>query len=199
MIGGDEEIRVVAHLWIRVEVVEDLLQISIGVLDGRLRRRAVDAGRQLIQAVPLRVLRVIGIARPVHEHERLGALRKRRQYRLGRGVGEPLLMLDVRGARAGHGVRARRLIARRRRRRQPGRFQQRERCCAQRDCARRAGRPFENDGDRIAHRSADRPRLPTDPALPQARSFQERPCCSRTIAQTRAATPRGCNCRRTAR
>ena len=105
MVGGDEEIRVVAHLGICVEVVEDLLQISIGVLNGGLRRRAVDAGRELIQAVALRVLRVIGIARPVHEHERLCALRKRGQYRLGRRVGEPLLMLDIRGTRARRRVR----------------------------------------------------------------------------------------------
>ena len=45
-------IRVVAHLGMRVEVVENLLQIPIGVLNGRLRRRAVDAGRQLFRLSP---------------------------------------------------------------------------------------------------------------------------------------------------
>ena len=81
------------------EFVQRLAQpgeVVVGVLDAGHRGRAVDAGRDGVEAVAGIVLAAVGIARPEHQHERLVARLEHRQHDLGRDVGHLGLLRDIR-------------------------------------------------------------------------------------------------------
>ncbi len=89
--GGETEI---------VERFAQLRQIVVGILDGGERGRAVDAGRQGVEAVAGIVLGAVGIARPEHQHERFAARLEHRQHDLAGDVGEISLLVGIRNQRA---------------------------------------------------------------------------------------------------
>ena len=121
VVGRDDDVGVVGEPELAERVLQ-LLEIVVGVLDRGERGRSVDAGRQLVEAVALIVLRAVRIARPEHQHERLAAGLEHRQHDLGGDVGEIVLLHDIGDRRAGRrGVAGLAVVAaRRRRERQPG-------------------------------------------------------------------------------
>ncbi len=94
MVGGDHDVGGGGEAEI-VERLAQLRQVVVGVLDAGERSRAVDAGRQGVEAVAHVVLGAIGIARPEHQHERLGALLEHRQHNLAGNVGEIGLLCRI--------------------------------------------------------------------------------------------------------
>ncbi len=84
---------------------EDTAEGIVGVVDRAARRRPVDAGGEVPQAVALVVLRGVRISRPEHQHERFSPLLELGEDHLGDGVGQELLLPNV-----GH-PRPRRLAA----------------------------------------------------------------------------------------
>ena len=94
MVGGDHDVGGSGKAEI-VERLSQLRQVVVGILDAGERSRAVDAGRQGVEAVARIVLGAIGIARPEHQHERFFALLEHRQHNLARGVGEIGLLRGI--------------------------------------------------------------------------------------------------------
>ena len=100
VVGGDHDVGVGGEPEL-VQRLAELGEVVVGVLDAGHRGRAVDAGRDLVEAVALVMLGAVGIARPEHQHERLVARLEHRQHHLGGDVGEIGLLRDIgdRGAR----------------------------------------------------------------------------------------------------
>src|SRR5215475_4465133 len=79
----------------------DMTQILIGILDRGERGRAIDAGRQLVKAVTLIVLRAVWVARPKDKNERMVACFEERQHDFGRDIDEIVLLHSISHGGAG--------------------------------------------------------------------------------------------------
>ena len=100
MIGADDDIGRLVEAELD-ERLADAREIAVGVLDRGERRRAVDAGGELVEAIALVMLAAVRVARLEHQHERLVARLEHRQHDLGRDVDEIILLDDIGGERAG--------------------------------------------------------------------------------------------------
>ena len=107
VIGGDEHVRRAAQVRIGGDKIEQLFQVGIRVGDARARGRTIDAGLQLVEAIPFIVLGSVRITRPEHQDKGFSAVYERGQYCFGGGVREPLLLSDVGDERAGGERRSR--------------------------------------------------------------------------------------------
>src|ERR1700731_4199835 len=96
VVRSDKNIRVGSHYGITVDVIQNLFQVIVGIFKARLGSRSVDAGDQLVQTVPLKVLRSIRIARPVKYSERFSALLEHRQNDSRQRVYKISLLLNIR-------------------------------------------------------------------------------------------------------
>ena len=92
VVGGHDDIRGVVKPQ-RLQGLLDRGQCAVGGAQRRHRRRPVDS------AVALRVLRAVGIAAPVHQHEGLAELLEPRQHHLHGHFEEVLLLREVRRRR----------------------------------------------------------------------------------------------------
>jgi len=101
MVGGDHDVGGSGEAEI-VERPAQLRQVVVGILDAGERSRAVDAGRQGVEAVAHVVLGAVGVARPEHQHERFFALLEHRHHNLAGNVGEIGLLRGIghQGARS---------------------------------------------------------------------------------------------------
>src|ERR1700730_7035616 len=110
VICGQENIRVRSQLGIAMDVAQDLLQVTVGILDGSRGGRSIDSRNQLVQTVALVVLCAIRITGPVNQNERLSAVLEHRQDHSGRSVCEIHLLSGVRIRSASDGIVPCRLI-----------------------------------------------------------------------------------------
>src|SRR5215831_15574671 len=104
VVRGDEDIGILCQSRCGVDVVEKLLEVSVSVLDGRFRGRAIDAWGESVQAVALVVLGTVCVARPEEQRKGTAAGSERRQDRLSDDIGEILLLNCVRRRSSGRGV-----------------------------------------------------------------------------------------------
>ena len=96
VVRGDEDVGVAVEAEL-LQRRHDGFKVLVRDLDGGERRRPVDAGRQLIDAVALRMLRAVRVGRPVEQHERLALLLEVREQHLGDDVAIVFLLDDVGG------------------------------------------------------------------------------------------------------
>ena len=95
VIGGHEQIGRRGERGVALQRRQDLAQSVIGVMNRGLRRRAIDARGEVVQAVALIVLGGVRIARPEHQHERLSALFEFGEDHPGDGDGQELLLPNL--------------------------------------------------------------------------------------------------------
>src|SRR5580704_152165 len=96
VIRSQKNIRVRGELGIAVDVVQDLLQVIVGISERGFGGRPVDPRDEFVQAVALKMLRSVGIARPVKQREWLPTFNEHRQDHFGRGVGKISLLYVIR-------------------------------------------------------------------------------------------------------
>ena len=123
MIRGGDDIGVIK----KSELIEsrmDAGEVVIGVADCGERGRAVNAGREHVEAVALIMLGAVRIARPEHQNKRFVAFFEHRQHDAGGHRGKIVLLHDIGAHSAGLGDIAGSAIgsARRRDERQTDRF-----------------------------------------------------------------------------
>ena len=96
MVGHHDDVSIGVKI-IGFQVIHDLPEVIIGIANGGARRGTIDAGKQLVRAITLVVLRAVRIARPVEDKKRFQLFLERRQDSLRHHVGEILLLGQVGG------------------------------------------------------------------------------------------------------
>src|SRR3984893_1978792 len=144
VVRSDKNIRVGSHSGITVDVIQNLFQVIVGIFKACPGSRSVDARDQLVQTIPLKVLRSIRIARPVKYSERLSALLEHWQNDSRQGVYEISLLLNIRICGSRSRIISRRLLSERCRRGQALLLQRGNNLQTQRNSVGRTGPVIDN-------------------------------------------------------